>query len=106
MSSIASHSSSSTIKYSEFAESRPSRANLASGSTICSGKSSVRARYLTHQSRIADSLGFSDPKIHLRRPGAPPDDKTAFRNSAPPRGSSAGLPPVARGGGMGSFKEP
>jgi hypothetical protein len=60
---------------------------------------------LTHQSRIADSLGFSDPKVHLRRPGAPPDDKTAFRNSAPPAGQVPACLRSREVVGWGALKE-
>src|SRR3984893_13759705 len=78
VSSKPSQSSSSTLKNTEFAESSPTRANVISGSTVWAGKSSVRARYSTHQSRIAASLVFSARKTSsLNDPAWTPASLTA-----------------------------
>src|SRR5262245_14536265 len=57
-SSTPSHSSSSTRKKTDAAESIPRRANLACGWMRSSGVLKVLAKYAMHQSRISDSLGF------------------------------------------------
>src|SRR5712691_13238916 len=77
-SSIPSHSSSSTMKNTEAAESMPRRANLALGSMRSAGVLNDLARYATHQSRISSSVGYD------------------FTNYFVPRGGFASSPRVAR----------
>src|SRR5262249_18969724 len=57
-SSTPSHSSSSTRKKTDAAESIPRRANFACGRMRSTGVLKVLARYAMHQSRISDSMGL------------------------------------------------
>src|SRR6266849_2962770 len=68
-SSIPSHSSSSTMKNTEAAESMPRRANLALGSMRSAGVLNDLARYATHQSRISSSVGYDFTNYFVPRGG-------------------------------------
>src|SRR5262249_61800509 len=93
-SSTPSHSSSSTRKKTDAAESIPRRANFACGRMRSTGVLKVLARYAMHQLRISDSLGF-DFTEHVTVEGqhlAPArimDEKKILMVIVPPSYSSA-----------------